>query len=226
MRFYWSAPTRVALALATTSLTSVGLFFAGALRNQSMTFAYLMWNLFLAWLPLLFTVLLERILKHKLWSSWGALAVTALWLVFLPNSFYMISDFIHIPEAHRADILYDVVMMTSFIVNGVILGYLSVYIIHRQLGARLRPRNANIVIGTVFFLCSFAIYLGRDLRWNSWDVLVNPGGILIDVSDRLLHPAAYPLMFTATIGFMVLLSSFYIVVWQVARALRNQRTEL
>lgn len=225
MRLYWSAQTRVALALVTASLTSIGLFFAGAMRNHSMSFSYLMWNLFLAWLPLIFTVLLERILRRKLWSSWLALAMTALWLIFLPNSFYMISDFIHIQDVRRVDILYDVIMMTSFIVNGVILGYLSVYSIHRQLVARLRPRNANVIIGLVFFLCSFAIYLGRDLRWNSWDVLVNPGGILIDVSDRILNPTAYPLMFTTTIGFTVLLVSFYGVVWQVARALRNQRTE-
>lgn len=225
MRLYWSARTRVALALTLASASSVGLFFAGAIRNHSMSFSYLMWNLFLAWLPLVFTVFLERILRRKLWSSWPALALTALWLIFLPNSFYMISDFIHIQEVQRVDLLYDVIMMTSFIFNGVILGYLSMYCVHRQLGERLRPRNTNIIIGLTFLLCSFAIYLGRDLRWNSWDVLVNPGGILIDLSDRFLNPTAYPLMFTTTFGFMVLLSSFYVVLWQVARALRNQRSE-
>lgn len=223
MRLYLSARTRLALALCFASLASIGLFFAGAWRNHSMAFSYLMWNLFLAWLPLVFSTMLERTLRHKLWSSWSALALTALWVAFLPNTFYMISDFIHIQEVRRVDVLYDVIMMTSFIMNGVLLGDLSLYAVHRQLAERLRQRTAGIIVSGVLLLCGFAIYLGRDLRWNSWDILVNPGGILIDVSDRILHPTSYPLVFTTTFGFFVLLGSVYVVLVQVARTLRNEQ---
>jgi len=223
MRLYLSARTRLALALVFASLVSVGLFFVGAWRNHSMVFNYLMWNLFLAWLPLLFSMALEKTLRKRLWSSWTALLLTALWLAFLPNSFYMISDFIHIQEVRRFDILYDVIMLTSFIMNGVLLGYLSLYEVHRQLLRRLQSRTTHILITVLLFVCSFAIYLGRDLRWNSWDILINPGGILIDVSDRIMHPMSYPLAFTTTLGFFVLLGSFYVVLWQIARTLRHQR---
>ncbi len=223
MRWYFSNPTRLGLALICSSLVSIGLFFAGALSNHSSEFSYLVWNLFLAWVPLLFALWLHKVLKRNLWSAWKALAVTVLWLGFLPNSFYMISDFVHIQDVARVDLLYDVVMFSSFILNGVILGFLSLYTVHTDLLQRLKRRTAHVLIALVMLLCSFAIYLGRDLRWNTWDVLVNPGGILVDVSDRLIHPVAYSQAYTTTITFFLLIGSLYTVAWQTARAMRYQK---
>lgn len=223
MRFYLSARTRLGFALGFSSLVSLGLFFTAAISNHSMVFSYLIWNLFLAWLPLVFGVWLERTLKHKVWSSWEALLATVLWLAFLPNSFYMISDFIHIQEVQRVDLLYDVVMFSAFILNGAMLGFLSLYSVHKLLLQRLHWRVSAIITASIILVCSFAIYLGRDLRWNSWDILVNPGGILFDVSDRLLHPTAYPQAFSTTLSFFALLGSLYVVAWQIARSLRNAK---
>lgn len=223
MRWYFSNPTRLGLALLSSSLVSVGLYLFGAISNHASTFSYLVWNLFLAWLPLVFSLWLHKVLKHNLWSAWKALAVTALWLGFLPNSFYMISDFIHIQDVARVDLLYDVVMFSSFIFNGVILGFFSLYNVHLELLQRVKRRTAHVLIAVVLLLCSFAIYLGRDLRWNTWDVLVNPGGVLFDVSDRFLHPVVYSKTYSTTITFFLLLSSLYIVAWQMARAMRYQK---
>lgn len=224
MRWYLSHTTRLGIALLGLSVVSGGLFLAGAQSNHSMAFAYLLWNLFLAWLPLMAALWLHKILKHHLWSSWPALILSFLWIGFLPNSFYMISDFIHIQDAPRVDLLFDVVMFSSFIFNGVILGFLSLYIIHLNLLQRLSRRWTHITIGFVLFLCSFAIYLGRDLRWNTWDILVNPGGILFDVSDRLIHPITYSQTYTTTGIFFALLGSLYVFAWQLVRAIRYQRT--
>ena len=223
MRWYFSNSTRLSLALLFSSLTSVGLFFAGAVSNHSFVFSYLMWNLFLAWVPLLLALKLGKVLRRKLWSSWEALLFTLLWVGFLPNSFYMISDFVHIQEVSRVDLLYDVVMFSSFIINGVVLGFISLYWVHQELLKRLSRRWAHAVIGTVLLACSFAIYLGRDLRWNTWDILVNPGGILIDVSDRFLHPIAYSQAYTTTLTFFLLLGSLYLVAWQLIRSMRYQK---
>lgn len=223
MRFYFSARTRLGLALLLSSLTSVSLFLVGAWQNNSFDFAYMNWNLLLAWAPVLIGLWLAKILKRNLWSSWSALLVSALWLGFLPNSFYMITDYIHIREVLREDLVYDVIMFSSFIFTGVTLGYVSLYTIHRELLQRLSVRVSAVIIGGVLLLSSFAIYLGRELRWNTWDILANPGGILIDVSDRLLHPSQYPQMFAATYGFFVLLGSLYVVLWFTARILRTQK---
>jgi len=214
--------TQFIMALGISSLASVCLFAYGALRNRSLDFDYLLWNLFLAWLPLIFAVRLVAVLKAKLWSSWEGLGLSVLWLIFLPNSFYMISDFIHLQEAQRIDVLFDTVMFTSFIYTGVALGFCSLYLIHLQLNRRLSVHSANIWAAVTLFICSAGIYVGRDLRWNSWDIFTNPGGLLFDISDRLFHPAAYPQMFVTVLSFFVLLSSMYHLLWRGAHLVQQQ----
>lgn len=210
-----------ALMLVAATGASILLLVADGLHNHSFYFAYLIWNLFLAWLPLVFAWWLVAILKRKLWSSWEALGVSALWLTFLPNSFYMVSDFIHLSEVGQRDLLYDVVMLTSFISVAIVLGICSLYLVHREVMKRFSVRTSSVWLAVTMLLCSFAIYLGRDLRWNSWDILINPGGLLFDVSDRLIHPAAYPEMFLTTGIFLVLLSTFYGLAWSAVRLLRS-----
>jgi uncharacterized membrane protein len=212
---------KFALALGYASLVSIGLFGYGALTNHSLEFSYLLWNLFLAWLPLVLAVWLARTLRTQLWSSWKALAISLAWLVFLPNSFYMISDYIHLQDVASTDILYDAVLFTSFIYAGVLLGFSSLYIIHLELKRRFTPRLTRGTIALTLLLCSFAIYIGRDLRWNSWDILTNPGGLLFDISDRILHPANYPTMFLTITIFFVLLTSMYGLVWRGSQLLRS-----
>jgi uncharacterized membrane protein len=221
-RFYVSARAKLGMALVGSSLASMGLYVASMLDGQAGSFAYLPWNLFLAWVALCAALWLERVLQRSLWSSWYALLVTALWLVFLPNTFYMISDFVHIQEAGDIDLLFDVVLFTSFILNGVILGFLSLAIVHWQLLKRLATHTAGLFIGSALFLCSFAIYIGRELRWNTWDIITSPSSLLFDVSDRVLKPHEHPHFVTTTLSFFVLLSSIYMVMWYVYRAGRAQ----
>ncbi|HVV25524.1 MAG TPA: DUF1361 domain-containing protein [Candidatus Saccharimonadales bacterium] len=216
----WRSPrTQYITALGFSTLTSLALFAYGAWRNRSLDFDYLVWNLFLAWLPLLFAVRLVTVLQRKLWSSWEAVITSLLWLVFLPNSFYMISDFIHLQDVRRFDILYDTVMFTSFIYTAVVLGFSSLYLVHMQFRQRFSRRTSAAWIAAVLFISSVAVYIGRDLRWNSWDVLTNPGGLLFDLSDRVLHPAQYPQMLLAIASFFVLLLSMYGLLWRGARLL-------
>jgi uncharacterized membrane protein len=211
------------LALGGSTLVSVCFFAYGVLQNHSFQFAYLLWYLFLAWLPLLFAMRLTKTLQHKLWSSWEGLAYSGLWLVFLPNSFYMISDFIHLQDVARASLLYYALMLTSFIYSGVIVGFCSLYLLHVQLRRRLGDRNSGLLMAATLLICSFAIYVGRDLRWNSWDILTNPSGLLFDLSDRLIHPAAYPAMLATVISFFVLLASMYNLVWRGSLLLDRRR---
>lgn len=215
-----SPSTQFIVALLASTFVSVGLFAYGAWRNHSSEFNYLVWNLFLAWLPFLLAARLVMVLHRKLWSSWEALAVSVLWLLFLPNSFYLISDFIHLLDVRRVDVLYDAVMFTSFIYTGVVLGFSSLYLVHLQLRRRLGSRLATGWVTATLLICSGAVYIGRDLRWNSWDVLTNPGGLLFDISDRLQHPSAYPRMLLTVGSFCVLLLSMYGLIWRGARLLR------
>lgn len=146
-----------------------------------------------------------------------------LWLGFLPNTFYMVTDYIHVQDVPSTEALYASVVLSSFVFNGVILGCLSLYNVHYELLQRVKRWTAHSIIAGVILMSSFAIYIGRDLRWNTWDLLINPGGILIDVSDRILHPFVYLQTYTTTAVFFVLITSLYAVGWQMVRAMRYQK---
>lgn len=218
----WRSPRgQFIVALLTSSFVSAGLLAYAVFRDRSFDYSYLAWNLFLAWIPLLFALRLMSVLRRKAWSSWEALTVSFLWLIFLPNSFYMISDFIHLELVSAPNILYDAVMFTSFVFTGVILGFSSLYLIHLQLRHRFSGRRTAFWIGVTLFICSAAIYIGRDLRWNTWDIFVNPGGLLFDIADRVQHPAEYPQMLLVTGAFFILLASMYHLLWKGSMLFRR-----
>jgi uncharacterized membrane protein len=177
--------------------------------------------LFLAWLGLFFAMILKTYLVKHRWLSWQAILLTLLWLGFLPNSFYLAADLIHIKAFSGSTVLYDVVMLLSFTFNGFISGIASVYVVHAELIKRLETRLAHTLIALTILASSFAIYLGRSLRWNTWDVLVNPAGLLFDVSDRLINPGAHPQAFVTTATFFVLIASIYLVTWEFVQAIKK-----
>jgi uncharacterized membrane protein len=211
------------LPLLIPSATSILLLLGRVISSESSHFLFLQWNLILAWLPLLWAWLLTRSLYKYSWSSWQPLLFTGLWLVMLPNSFYMVTDFIHLKVMDQMSLLYDVVMLMSFALSGLLLGWVSVYMVQRQLTKRVSSRTIWIILAAVFLMSSFAVYLGRFLGWNSWDIIFNPADILFDVSDRVLNPALYPNTFTTTSLFFVLISSTYASFYALMRAMRQYK---
>lgn len=211
----------VLTALLISNGVSVGLLFIQIVTDSSSQFGFLVWNLFLAWLSLFFAMILKTYLVKHPWLSWQAILLTLLWLGFLPNSFYLAADLIHIQVFSKANVLYDVVMLLSFTFNGFISGLASVFVVHNELLKRLKADTAHVLVGLTLLASSFAIYLGRSLRWNTWDVIVNPAGILFDVSDRIINPGAHPQAFVTTATFFVLIGSVYLVTWQFVRAIKK-----
>lgn len=221
MRLKWRSPKKqFILAIVISSIVSEGLFAYGAVRTHSLEFNYLSLNLVLAWIPLIIAIKLNLTLRRKLWSSWEALVLSFLWIIFLPNSFYMISDFIHLQDVSMSNVLYDAIMLTSFIYTGVILGFSSLFLLHLQFRRRVLPRTAAVWSSSALLISSIAIYFGRDLRWSSWNVLTDPGGLLFDISDRLKHITSYPDMVISIVAFFVLLSAMYNLLWRGAHLFR------
>lgn len=203
------------------TVVSAGFFFVGALRNSSMEFWYLMWNLLLAWVPFGLSLWLRKLLRTQSWANWLPLVVTAVWLGFLPNTFYMLTDYIHLQDVPRVDQIYDVAMFTALIATGVSLGFASLAIVHIELRRRLSATSAWRVVALILFLTSFAIYVGRDLRWNTWDIITSPAGILFDISERIINPTAHSQTFVITATYFVLLGVCYYCLWRVASLVRQ-----
>jgi uncharacterized membrane protein len=121
----------------------------------------------------------------------------------------MVSDYIHLEDMARVSVLYDALTFTCFIINALILGFASLYMVQTLLRSRISRLQNELFAATMLLLSSFAIYLGRDLRWNSWDVLVNPAGILFDISERVIDPMDHPEVFTTTLMFFIFLAGLY-----------------
>lgn len=209
----------VVQALIVSNLVSVVLFGLRIVASQNFDYWFMFWNLLLAWLPVLFAWLLVRSLKTKSWAEPLPVLLTLLWLGFLPNSFYIMTDLIHLQSTGDIGVLYDAVFMMSFIWNGLIAGLMSMIWVHRELAKRRTANFAAVTMSGAVLLTSFAIYLGRSLRWNTWDVLVNPAGLLFDVSERVINPLDHPQWVTTTATFFLLIGSMYYVAWTLVQAL-------
>lgn len=218
-----NAKSEVLLPLLLSSALSVALLVIRMLVTGSTRLSFLVWNLFLAWLPLLFAVWLYNRLRKKRPPVWQDGVFALLWLGFLPNSFYLISDLIHLQSSGEVGLLYDTAMLTSFVINGLLLGYISLFIVHRLLKRFVSNNVAFVTAQFVLLLCAFAIYLGRYLRWNTWDILINPAGLVFDVSDRIINPATHMHTFVITAVFYAVLGSTYAVIYKLAVALKSTK---
>jgi uncharacterized membrane protein len=134
------------------------------------------------------------------------------WIVFYPNAPYIITDFIHLSGVRYYSatmgynvsfiVWYDFIMFSLFILTGFLLGFVSLYIMQRLIQDRFSRWLGWLFSAGTLFLSSFGIYLGRFIRWNSWDVLVNPVALIDSVLESFhMHALA----FTVTFGLFLLL---------------------
>lgn len=212
---------RFIASLALLSFVSCGLLLARLFSSDSSRYGFLAWNLFLAAIPAVLAWWLAGRIRKFGWANWKQAGLTLLWVSFLPNSFYLITDLIHLQPNYEADLLFDVTLLMSFIISGFILGIASMFIVHKEIIKRTSQRYAYAWVGLIFLAVSFAITLGRYTRWNTWDILLRPAGLLFDVSDRLLNPGVHFQTYQTTVTLFLLIFCTYITVWEAFRLLRR-----
>jgi uncharacterized membrane protein len=202
---------------------SVALLLARITSSDSMRYIFLLWNLVLAIIPVFIAAYLVDRVKKFGWIRWQQILLSILFIGFLPNSFYLITDFVHLRETNEASLIYDVIMLASFMWSGLVLGYLSVYLIHSQLKKRLSENKALGVVIAIFFAVSFAIYLGRYTRWNTWDLLMQPAGLLFDVSDRFVNPEVHSDTYMTTGILFLIITALYLVIYEASQLVGRKR---
>ena len=173
-----------------------------------MSFIFLPWNLFLAWVPY-GLALLASLLQTGGWGRWwnlGPLGVA--WLLAFPNAPYLLTDFIHLKPRPGVPMWFDAAMLASFAASGWLLGLLSLEVWKRLLEERLGRVAAWGGVLLFSVLCGYGIYLGRFERWNSWNVLDRPRSLLEAVLGHLSEPLTYRWLVVTTGVFagLVLLS--------------------
>lgn len=177
-------------------------------------YLFLPWNLVLAIVPLLISYAMLLYYQHKKKSLVFLFSLGVLWLVFFPNAPYIITDFIHLAPRTGVPVWFDTLLILAFASTGLLSGYYSLFIM--QLVVR---DTRDRFIGWVFVfvslvLASFGIYLGRFLRWNSWDLFLDPVSLISDIISRIFAPTVH-LRFWIVSGLLLifLIASYSFFYW-------------
>mgnify|MGYP000054457986 CR=1 FL=1 len=161
-------------------------------QARGLTFFFLLWNLALAWVPYLMALHIGQLQRQEA-GRWRLLLGLCVWLAFLPNAPYLITDFVHFRPLPPVPIWFDLILLFAAASTGLLLGLLSIYEVHQVLKNWFSKRYSNLLILAAIGLSGFGIWLGRFQRWNSWDILTRPLDLLSDIADtfttrhELLH---------------------------------------
>jgi uncharacterized membrane protein len=211
LRFLQRYPDKkLIFLLAVAFLFSAALVIVRVKKTQLVTYFFLLWNLFLAVVPLVVAYLMYAWLNGR-GQKVAFYAMAMLWLLFYPNAPYIITDFIHLKARHNIPLWYDTLLIFSFAWNGFVAGLVSVRYFHLTALRFLPKYLVWFVILVVFVLSSLGIYLGRFLRWNSWDILSNPMPLLTDIFERVSSPEEHP----RTMAMIMLFSVFSFLAYLI-----------
>ncbi len=167
------------------------------------SYRFLLWNLLLAWIPYMISLLIYWINTFKKGHPVILLGLGVLWLLFYPNAPYMITDFIHFQINRSFIIWYDFVIYSLFIWTSFLIGFSSIYLVFRTMRQKLNRIICGFIVIVVLFLSSFGIYLGRFIRWNSWDALFQPIDLM---HSALQNISAQSLIFSLIFGTLLTLT--------------------
>jgi uncharacterized membrane protein len=166
------------------------------------TFIFLIWNLVLALLPLLFSSLIISRMRKNKDNLPVNLILFFLWLITFPNAHYIITDFVHLKKRLGIPVWYDIATLFSFAATALFSGLYSLYQVHTFLQEKFSGIKSHLIICFVTGLSGFGIYLGRIERWNSWDIITNPLKLLTDCLVKIQNPdvLSLTLVFSMVIG--------------------------
>jgi uncharacterized membrane protein len=225
MRRFLLLRTELDRLLTASMLFSCTLVGIRIFHTGSLTFLTMIWNLFLAYIPYAISTGL---------TTWGHRAgrffrilTFLVWLLFIPNSFYILTDLYHLADGHRNSHVpewFDLALILSFACNGLLLGILST----RQMEKLLVPGTTvpNITVPgrwlflyPVMWLNALGVYTGRYLRYNSWDIVTDPFDLLRDILGMIIHPFRHHYAWDMIFCYSILLTLIYILIIKGGRAL-------
>jgi uncharacterized membrane protein len=199
------------VGLFAASVLCIGLLELRIRETGDGYYRFLVWNLFLAWVPLALAAVAYSRSRRGVDPLTAAVLVA--WLLFFPNAPYLLTDFIHLAQG-PAPLWYDALMLSAFAWTGLLLGFASLYLVQLNLRRQFGVALSWLGVFGSLVLASIGVYIGRFVRLNSWDVLLHPRHVVEVVHARLV--AEPPEMAQALVALTAFLSVGYLVVYSFA----------
>lgn len=201
---------KIAIFILMTAASAICVFLVAARIAYSDTRRYtgLTWNLFLAWIPFVLAYFSHALSWKKPLVHFVFPLTAFIWLIFFPNAPYILTDLQHLAkETSSAPLWYDVIVMVWFAWTGLLLGLVSLYLMHDVVQRTFGRSLGWAFIFSVSLLSGFGVYLGRFVRFNSWDILNDPKEIVVTILGLAIDPSM------RLIAFTILFAVFYLFVY-------------
>jgi len=196
------------ILLSAASAICIALVAARVSYSHSTRYIGLIWNLFLAWIPFVLAYLAYALSWRRRLVFFIIPIFALLWLIFFPNAPYILTDFQHLTDqAANVPVWFDVILLVWFSWTGFLLGVISLYLMQNIIRREVGRTVGWVFVAVVSVLAGGGIYIGRFVRWNSWDFLSNPFGIASELLNQAMDPSI------RSIGFISLYALFFLFVY-------------
>ena len=191
--------------MATTALT-LALGITDPAAPMSYPTKFLVWNLVLAWIPMVVAIAFDLV-ERRLWL----LPLGAAWLAFLPNAPYLVTDLVHLGEGYE---LWRHVLQYGFAAwTGTLLGVVSLLLVHQRLDDEFGAFWGWLTVALSVAACAVGVVIGRFQRWNSWDLVTQPDAVVAATFDWMRSPLSYVQSTGVAIAVAAFFGLAYLTVW-------------
>lgn len=193
------------------------LLFVRMALTGTFTYIFLPWNLLLAFIP----YYVAGKMSEKISTTYQKaifICTFLIWLLFVPNSFYIITDLFHLKHFNAAPAWFDLLLIFSFAWNGIILGTLSLFLVEKVFEKLSKKKLTIPLVSFVMLLNALGIYIGRFLRFNSWDVIANPFSLFGESLNLILHPFQNTTTWAMIVCYAIFMTLLYFTIKKMSES--------
>ncbi len=200
------------------------MFLLGAriIYTNSLLYIFYAWNTFLAVVPIIFSR--KLLVQTKL--NFKSICLMMAWLLFFPNAAYIITDLFHYTERPPVPKWYDLILVTSAAWNGLLLGIISLMQVEAFLQKHLNGLWVKLSVFVFMLLCGYGIYIGRFLRFNSWNIITKPGTLFYTTSSHVFDPIEHWKIWCFTLLFAAMFCIIYFTLKELPRLLERGNSKV
>ena len=209
-------PHRIVLlsALAATTALTIALGVTDPSAPLSYPSRFLIWNLALAWIPMLAALAFDAS-RRAVWL----VPLGAVWLAFLPNAPYLVTDLVHLGDGVE---LWRHILQYGFAAwTGIMLGIVSLRLVHNRIDRDLGVIAGWAVVLVSVGLCAIGVVIGRFQRWNSWDLVTRPDAVVAQTLEWVRSPLSQVQSTGVAVAVAAFFGLAYLTIWALGGVARS-----